>query len=502
MKKLNIRMTSKFYRTLLFGMSLLICSVAFGQKTVTPEDVQKDRARNIVVPKSYGTYKWTKDYVEEEPEADYLHASEKAYEDFRDIKYSIRIHWGVYSKWGIEASWPFLKMSNEKKQEYQDLYKSFNPADFNADEWMDWFKNCGMQAFAFTTKHHDGFSMFHTKTRVTKRANYVTGSKPVIEDCDLSYSIEETPFKRDIVKELCDAAHRKGIKIDLYFSHPDWYDADFRPYVSHPLGNIAHTPEEANRFMSRHREQLHELLTMYGKIDMICLDMSLGAEVWPQLRETVKLMRTWQPDVMIRNRGIGNYGDYFQPEQNVPKGVESTNMPWMSICLLGKIFAYDPKAENYKGAGWVIHNLIDCVAKGGSFMVCLGPDEKGKFHPKAIEQLEEVGRWLKVNGKGIYETRDREVWKEGGNEGNIKFTRSKDSKTVYAFVEKFPEKELVIESLTPKDGSEVRLLGYDKPLEWRKADDKGIIVTIPDELQSPEKRPCNYAWTFKLEPAN
>jgi alpha-L-fucosidase len=217
-------------------------------------------------------------------------------------------------------------------------------------------------------------------------------------------------------------------------------------------------------------------------------------------------MRTWQPDVMLRNRGIGNYGDYYQPEQEIPKGIESTNMPWMSICLLGKIFAYDPKAENYKGAGWVIHNLIDCVAKGGSFMVCIGPDEKGKFHPKAVEQLDEVGRWLKVNGKGIYETREREVWKENRKEGNIKFTRSKDSKTVYAFVEKFPEKELAIESLTPKDGSEVRLLGYDKALEWRKADDtsggKGIIVTIPDELQSPEKRPCNYAWTFKLEPAN
>ncbi|MDR3267199.1 MAG: alpha-L-fucosidase, partial [Tannerella sp.] len=118
-------------------------------------------------------------------------------------------------------------------------------------------------------------------------------------------------------------------------------------------------------------------------------------------------------------------------------------------------------AEHYKGAPWVIHNLIDCVAKGGSFMVCLGPDEFGKFHPKAVEQLEEVGRWLKVNGKGIYETRLRDVWKEG----DIWFTRSKDSKQVYAFVNKFPEKELIIQSVTPKKGSKVYLFWLQKSPE-------------------------------------
>ncbi|MDR3252208.1 MAG: alpha-L-fucosidase, partial [Tannerella sp.] len=139
----------------------------------TPEEVKKDRARKIVLPLNDGHYKQVKDYVEDEPDADYLHASEEAHEAFRDIKYSIRIHWGVYAMQEIEASWPFLEMSNEKKQEYQELYKNFNPAAFDADEWMAWFKNCGMQAFAFTTKHHDGFSMFHTKTKVKQRANYL-----------------------------------------------------------------------------------------------------------------------------------------------------------------------------------------------------------------------------------------------------------------------------------------------------------------------------------------
>ena len=128
-------------------------------------------------------------------------------------------------------------------------------------------------------------------------------------------------------------------------------------------------------------------------------------------------------------------------------------------------------------------------------MVCLGPDEKGNFHPKAKEQLEAVGEWLKVNGEGIYETRSPEVWKSG----DIRFTRSKDHKRVYAFVEKFPEKELIILSVTPKKKSKVRLLGYSKALKWQPTDDGGIKVEIPNALQAPENRPCEHAWAFKFE---
>jgi alpha-L-fucosidase len=390
---------------------------------------------------------------------------------------------------------------------------TFNPAGFDAQEWMDFFKRCGMQAFAFTTKHHDGFSMFHTKTRVQRRLNYL--SEQLIEPCDMAYSIEETPFKRDIVKELCDAAHENGIKIDLYYSHPDAYDADFRPYCGHPAAipdEKLHpgdypawgkhsvivpdpTPEEQNAMVTRHREQLRELLTNYGKIDMVCLDMWLGKPVWEETKKTIKMMRQLQPDVMIRARGIGNYGDYYQPEEFVPAGKENTNMPWMSICLLGNIFAYDPIAKHYKGTQWVISHLIDCVAKGGSFMVCIGPDANGKFHPEAVRQLEAVGEWLKINGEGIYETRARDVWQSG----DIRFTRSKDNKQVYAFVEKFPGKELIIPSVTPKRRSKVRLLGYNNPLKWRSTGDGGIKIEIPSILQSPENRPCEYAWTFQFE---
>jgi alpha-L-fucosidase len=126
-------------------------------------------------------------------------------------------------------------MSFEDRQAYNQLYKTWNPIGFDASNWISTFKESVMKMFAFTTKHHEGFSMFDTKTRVKSRANWTAPGGPQLESCDLAYSIMETPFRRDVVKELCDEAHRQGIKIDLDFSHPDWYDADFRPYGQHPL---------------------------------------------------------------------------------------------------------------------------------------------------------------------------------------------------------------------------------------------------------------------------
>jgi alpha-L-fucosidase len=413
-------------------------------------------------------------------------------------------------------SWGFLQLSNEKKQEYNNLYKTFNPTGFDAQEWMDIFKRSGIKAFAFTTKHHEGFSMFHTKTRVKQRANYLNPVDQVIEPCDLAYSIEETPFKRDIVKELCDAAHKNDIKIDLYFSHPDWYDADFRPYNYHPLTTPHYkenngdygfevkdkskqiltpelTPEEKSRLLARHREQLRELLTNYGKIDMMCLDQWMGRDIWPEMKETVKMMRKLQPDVMLRCRGIGNYGDFYTPEGFVPGAKEKTNMPWMTIRALGSSFSYDANADKYKGAPWIIHNLIDAVSKGGNFMVGIGPNATGRFHPKAIEQLEETGKWLKVNGEGIYNTHAREIYQEG----DFYFTQSKDNKRVFVFTEKWPGKELVIPAVTPKKGSKIFILGYKKPLKW-SITDQGVKVAIPDILQTSENRPCEHTWTFQI----
>jgi alpha-L-fucosidase len=327
----------------------------------------------------------------------------------------------------------------------------------------------------------------------------------------------ETPFHRDVVKELCDAGHKYGLKIDLYYSHPDWYNADFRPYNYHPLqipDAQAHpelygypmrepyiivpnpTPEEEARMMAYHRNQLTQLLSNYGKIDMICLDQWLGAKVWPQMRQEMKDFRKIQPDVMFRARGIGNYGDYYTPEGFIPGSVENTDMPWFVIYPYGKSFSY-AKNDEFKGVAWIINSLTDIVAKGGNFMLGIGPDGTGRFDPSVIQAIKETGDWLKVNGEAIYSTRPREgnLWKEGDT---IRFTRTKDNQTVYAISRNWPGRIFRLKTIEPKQGSKIYMLGWTKPLEWKYNKKTGLEILLPLELQDESKRPCNIAWSFRI----
>jgi alpha-L-fucosidase len=475
------------------------------------------------LPETDHHYQHTKSYVEDPPIPQYRWAPSQAYEAFRDMKFGVRIHWGIYSVAGYEKeSWPFLSKSFAEREKYNQIYKTWNPQGFDASEWMNLFSESGLKMFAFTSKHHEGFSMFNTKTRVRSRANWTASGGPKMEDCDLAYSIMETPFKRDIVGELCQAAHKRDLKIALYFSHPDWYDADFRPYVYHPLQVPSSprldidpkrtkallgdrwvtvpdpTPAEVNRMIARHRAQLEELLTNYGRIDMLSLDMWLGPNVWPQTRQTILDLRKLQPDVMLRARGIGNYGDYYTPEGFVPGSKENTNMPWMVIYPLAKGFSYDANAADYKGTGWIVSNLVDTVAKGGSLQVGIGPDAMGKFHPSAVEQLKDAGRWLRVNGEGIYATRPRDgaLWAEGDD---VRFSRTKDHRYIYAFAQKWPGTSFTLKSVKAKAGSQIRMLGVQEALLWRNDSSRGLVIDIPANLQDESKRPCKYAYCFRIE---
>ncbi len=467
-------------------------------------------------------YKAVRSYIEDEPLPEYRWASDTAYEAFRDMKYGVRIHWGLYSVAGFTGeSWPFLEINYQQRARYNEMYRKWNPSGFDADAWASLFAEGGFRMLAFTTKHHEGFSMFDTRTRVRQRVRWDAPAHPKLEDCDLAYSIMETPFKRDIVKELCEACRTRGLRISLYFSHSDWYDADFRPYADDPVvvpsaaeldpqwhaqpsGSKGITwmapdpsPEQVARMMARHRAQLEELLTNYGEIHMLSLDQWLGPKVWPELRKTILQLRRLQPDVMLRARGIGNYGDYYTPEGFVPGSQSNTDTPWMVIYPLARGFSYDPDAAHYKGARWIVHNIVDTAAKGGNFQVGIGPDAAGRFHPVAIEQLRAVGAWLRLCGNGIYSTRPRDaaLWREGEA---IRFTRTKHGDTVYCFALEWPGRSLVLRSVKPSSGSRITMFGYPVPMKWQYDSALGLTIVIPESLQAEDNRPNQYAWGWTI----
>ena len=480
---------------LFIGVFFLVVFTYAQQPTDQPD------ADGRVIKGRAGTHHWQQ-YMENADLSDYHHAPEQSVEDFKDLKYGIRIHWGIYSILHGRESW----IIDEKRDSplefqglYHELYKGWYPYAFNADKWTEMMTNNGFKFFVFTTKHHDGFSMYDTKTVIDKRFSYFGENAGKIEPCSLHYSIMETPFKRDITGELIRSARSKGIKIGLYYSHPDWYDANFRFDQWNPLRDSLYTPErypeDWEKFKTRHSEQIRELLTNYGKIDMISFDMWLPEFAWGHMQEVAKVARSLQPNCMLRWRGIGNYGDYHTPENYIPGDESQGTMAWQVIHTLSTRhnFAWEPDEQYIRGGDWIVSKLIDIVSKGGNLMIGVGPDLTGSWHPKVLESLKYAGKWLDVNGEAIYATRPCDIT----NEGEVYYTRNKENTITYALIDGWPGVSLFVDHIQPERESEVFLLGYNQPLKWHY-EKNGISIKLPNILQEAQNRPCEQAYVFKI----
>lgn len=455
-----------------------------------------------------------------DPSKEYEYPSDPLVKDklekWQDQKFGVMLHWGVYTQAGIPESWvicgePWPKRDTtlnyeDYKKWYWGLAKDFNPTRFNPEKWAESSKNAGIKYLVFTTKHHDGFSMFDTKQSDYKITNGPLKGNP----------------KADVLKYVFDAYRKEGMMIGAYFSKPDWHSQDFWwDRFPTPTRNINYDltkyPDRWKRFKDFTYNQIGEILGNYGKVDVLWLDggwirpalkgelerkewglNERGRSNYPNFNQDVdmpriaKMAREKQPGILMVDRTVhGLYENYRTPEQQIPK--EQMNTPWETCVTLTKSWSYrKPKEEQVKSSAWVIHTLAEIVAKGGNLLLSWGPTPEGEF-PKEVEApLKEVGAWMKANGEAIYATRITDNY----HDGLTWFTRSKDNKTKYAIC-CIKEGETIPASLkwkgnTPAKGSKIRLLSTGKNVDW-KMEGEEVVVSVPKDLSGKKTQALAFA---------
>jgi alpha-L-fucosidase len=438
-------------------------------------------------------------------------------QEWQDLKLGLLMHWGPYSQWGIVESWslcsedePWCRRSmedyDEYKQAYENLQTSFNPTGFDPHRWARAARGAGIRYMVFTTKHHDGFTMFDS------------------QETDYKITDPATPFhsdpRADVTKEIFEAFRDQDFWIGVYFSKPDWHSPDYWwPYFATPDRNpnydIDKYPERWQRFVEFTHNQIDELMSNYGRIDILWLD---GGWVRTLTEEEIQARinspnykfgriqsqdidmprlvanaRAKQPGLIVVDRAVpGPHQNYLTPEARVPS--EPVLHPWEVPMPMATSWSYVPE-DRYKSARQLIHMLVDVVSKGGNLLLNIGPGPDGTWHAQAYDRLEEIGDWMDVNGEAIYETRAIAPYREG----KIRLT-SKSDGTVYAIYLADEEEVRLpryfsITELRPAVGATVSLLGVDGDLEWEVAG-TGFIVRIPEAVR--ETPPSRYAWVLEL----
>jgi len=452
-------------------------------------------------------------------------------DQWQDLKFGLLMHWGAYSQWGIVESWSICPEDYgwcERKKgenpddyfayvkEYEGLKNTFNPTQFDPQKWAKAAQAAGMRYVVFTTKHHDGFCMFDTKH---------TDYKVTDPGC----AFHSNP-KANIAKEIFNAFRAAGMWTGAYFSKPDWHNDDYWwPYFPPLDRNVNYDPieypEKWENYVQFTHNQIMELMSDYGKMDILWLDGGWVAKqdkdemdnfYWQKVRnsksgflkngivdqdirmdELVKKARAKQPGLIVVDRAVpGKNQNYLTPENRVPE--EALEYPWESCIIAGGGWSWVPEPK-YKSGREGIHLLVDIVAKGGNLLLNIAPGPDGTWPKGAYELLAEYAAWMKVNSEAIYETRAIEPYKEG----KVCFTEKKDGAIYAIYLADEDETQLppsiTLEKIALENGHKVSLLGSDIPIDWKKTGSRSMIVVPHD---SRANTPCKYAWVFKIEKSN
>ena len=397
---------------------------------------------------------------------------------WQDQKFGVLMHWGLYSVPGIVESWSICSedwIVRERKPTYEEdkawywsQKDSLNPVNFDPSKWADVMKKAGMKYMIFTTKHHDGFCMFDTKYT--------------------DFSIAHGPFGKDarhnIAKEVFNAYRNKGFMIGCYFSKPDWHSKWFwNPYYATPNRRINYKKQQHPDWWQNYRKftqnQLNELTTDYGNIDILWLDGGwiTGEEIG--LDTILVDARKRNPGMISVDRTIrGKNENYQTPEQGIP--AKQLDIPWESCITLSHAWGWTPNAK-FKSPNKVIGILSEIVAKGGCLALGVGPKADGTLQPEVVKNLLQIGNWLNKNGQAIYSTVNAAHY----NDGKVWFTADKNGKTLYAIYaledgEKTP-KTITWTETKPK--GKLVLLQNGKSVKYTVKGNQ-VTVTLPSGLKN------------------
>ncbi len=317
------------------------------------------------------------------------HEYEQRVKWFRDAGFGMFIHWGLYSLLG-HGEWAQWR-ENIHPQEYRKLAYEFNPINFDPHSWIELAKKGGAKYVVFTTRHHDGFSLWDTKVSDFKSTNFST--------------------QRDFVAEYINAVRDAGLNVGLYYSPMDWSwpGLNLKLPGDDPLAwqkfvekGPEYDTQAWGRFCEYVHEQVRELMTNYGKIDLLWYDgcWYQTPEQW-QSHKLNRMVRDLQPHIVINNRA-GIEEDYDTPENEMPIGIKPQSRPWEVCMCMNDSWGYIPGDQCYKTPQQLINTLVRVRSGGGNILLNISPDATGKIPLKNIENFQIIGKWLKDNGESFY----------------------------------------------------------------------------------------------------
>lgn len=433
---------------------------------------------------------------------------------FQDAKFGIFIHWGVYSvpawrkvsegRYASYAEWYYARVMFDEKGggrefhvknfgenfAYRDFAPLFRAELFDPEQWAELFARAGARYVVLTSKHHDGFCLWPTKSPYKKGWN----------------SMDAGP-KRDLVGDLTQAVRARGLRMGLYYSIIEWetnwtHRTETGYFIPKSLVDELGIPED--KYVDDHMiPQLKELVTAYEPA-MIFGDAGewdRSAEEWKTLDFLAWLYNSApnRDEVVVNDRFgrdmPGKHGDYFSSEYADADGV-GTGHPWEESRGIGGSYGFnrDENIDDYNTSEDLVHELVDIVSRGGNLLLNVGPTADGRIPVIMQQRLVDIGKWLDVNGEAIYGTKP---WNKAGMnrdaEKSVYFTQK--GKDLYVIRTKWPQEAFAVQGIAGTEKMKISLLGFEGKVEWKTADG-GVIVRPP--CLNPVTMPCDYAWVFKV----